>query len=599
MFGKNGTIGIGRPMFSISAVKIPTALMELSPETGLSDSHTLTRATTATVVDHEGIIRTAKAGELRVEKARRVENLFNNSENLTTWIILSGVSISDNDDGSYRLTIPIGSNSSEAIIQKNISPVLSIGNSAIQSWDIKLVSGENQFNFKNGRNTIHSSNFTITNEWGRYEGVSKIIGNTGQYFGISVATPPTIETIIDIRFPQLEDVTGQADQTASEYVSNGVLSYPYHGAGADGVKYFTTKKDGSPLDVEPYILVEKQGTNLLRSTALTTWSKNHISVLESNLIGVDEYTITETSGFGFHIFYKTATIQSGDLTYSMIAKALVTDRYIQLRPMGIGDGKAFAKFDLVNGVIAITGGSDYVSSSITPIGNGYYHCTLTANHPVAPTGVFIYITKSATIESERYDSITDNNVFIVGGVQLEQTAYPSSYIPTSGTAVTRNADVLKYDFGAGNFPQEFCYYADFEPLIDGGVSKNLGDYRLFGTDDTNGQGSEMRGLGNSSTWLIAKTSTGLAIYYTLPYNSISIHARTKIANSFQQSNQSIFKDGTQKLENTHTIIGTHSNTGTLEIANWNGAVMPMKIYSARMYPPLSEKILRKLTLPGA
>lgn len=46
---------------------------------------------------------------------------------------------------------------------------------------------------------------------------------------------------------QLENVTGQADQTASEYVSVGVLSAPYHGAGVDGVKWFNTNKDLSAI----------------------------------------------------------------------------------------------------------------------------------------------------------------------------------------------------------------------------------------------------------------------------------------------------------------------------------------------------------------
>jgi hypothetical protein len=46
---------------------------------------------------------------------------------------------------------------------------------------------------------------------------------------------------------QFENVSGQADQTASEYVSVGVLSAPFHGAGADGCKYFTTNKDGSAI----------------------------------------------------------------------------------------------------------------------------------------------------------------------------------------------------------------------------------------------------------------------------------------------------------------------------------------------------------------
>jgi len=53
--------------------------------------------------------------------------------------------------------------------------------------------------------------------------------------------------IIGVLRAQFENVTGQADQTASEYVSVGVLSAPFHGAGVDGCKYFNTNKDGSAI----------------------------------------------------------------------------------------------------------------------------------------------------------------------------------------------------------------------------------------------------------------------------------------------------------------------------------------------------------------
>lgn len=46
---------------------------------------------------------------------------------------------------------------------------------------------------------------------------------------------------------QLEDVTGQANQVASEYVSKDAIPAPYHGAGVDGVKYFATTKSGAVI----------------------------------------------------------------------------------------------------------------------------------------------------------------------------------------------------------------------------------------------------------------------------------------------------------------------------------------------------------------
>ena len=47
----------------------------------------------------------------------------------------------------------------------------------------------------------------------------------------------SVATLIDL---QTENVTGQANQNPSEYVSVGVLSTPWHGANVDGVRYFNT-----------------------------------------------------------------------------------------------------------------------------------------------------------------------------------------------------------------------------------------------------------------------------------------------------------------------------------------------------------------------
>lgn len=47
---------------------------------------------------------------------------------------------------------------------------------------------------------------------------------------------------------QMEDVTGQSDTSFGGYVSTNVLNAtPYHGANVDGVKYFDTDINGTPI----------------------------------------------------------------------------------------------------------------------------------------------------------------------------------------------------------------------------------------------------------------------------------------------------------------------------------------------------------------
>jgi hypothetical protein len=88
--------------------------------------------------------------------------------------------------------------------------------------------------------------------WFRLQALATISGNT--YFQINACdgnTSYNYTTVagktLTIAFPQSENVSGQADKTAGEYVSVGVLSAPFHGAGVDGCKYFLTNKDGSAI----------------------------------------------------------------------------------------------------------------------------------------------------------------------------------------------------------------------------------------------------------------------------------------------------------------------------------------------------------------
>lgn len=81
--------------------------------------------------------------------------------------------------------------------------------------------------------TVNHAVLNITTGYRRYSlpAFTFNAGDAGAYFLIT-NTEALAKTLF-IKNPQIEDVTGQANQKPSEYVSNGVLSAPYHGAGAD------------------------------------------------------------------------------------------------------------------------------------------------------------------------------------------------------------------------------------------------------------------------------------------------------------------------------------------------------------------------------
>ena len=233
----------------------------LSPQRG-TGSATFTRATSATVTDFEGIIKTVKSGEARFEGARRVENLLTPSATLA-----AGASIT--------VTIPAG------------TYVFSMGAGS---------NGVAGFSGTSGAGGILNQYAT---------------NRTAKTFTLTAGTFIVTASVAGLIDLQLENVTGQANQNPSEYVSNGVLSAPYHGAGADGVKYFTTQNGNTVSTVNVVVQTwldqnMKVGTMLASGSTLPTnngtiekWCYNNdpaICATDGGLYNWDEamqYSTTE------------------------------------------------------------------------------------------------------------------------------------------------------------------------------------------------------------------------------------------------------------------------------------------------------------------
>ena len=224
----------------------------LVPNLG-TGSATFTRATTATVKDHEGVLRTAIAGEARFEGARRVMNLIPSSESFATgWAAPGAASVSAN-----AMLSPIGTLTADALIEDGTTAYHRINHASVTRTSGQVIAvsvhakyaGRNLFmNWNAFCNAAGAFNLQ-TGEVTQGAGVASIEALDGGWYRCTVIgtctatgadngylqlTPTNVsgsyagDGVSGAYFwgVQLEDITGRADQTTpSEYVSVGALDY--------------------------------------------------------------------------------------------------------------------------------------------------------------------------------------------------------------------------------------------------------------------------------------------------------------------------------------------------------------------------------------
>jgi hypothetical protein len=191
----------------------------------------------------------------------------------------------------------------------------------------------------------------------------------------------------------------------------------------------------------PSWLIEPQATNIVIYSE--DFSQHNISggsIISNNILSpngsVNGDTFVENTDDSQHRIREDISVSAGTYTFSVFVKG--TDRFISLYPQDAGD--AYALFDVSNETITKTGGADYVNSSIENYGNGWYRCILNYNVNAGTSKLHIYLSNTSTNPAPTY--IGNSSEMSFYGAQLEQGGL-TSYIPTNGTAVTRNADVFQ------------------------------------------------------------------------------------------------------------------------------------------------------------
>jgi hypothetical protein len=364
--------------------------------------------------------------------------------------------------------------------------------------------------------------------------------------------------------------------------------------------------DYNPATLAPLgLLIEESRTNLLTYSEqfdnASGWTSARASVSANATTAptgttVADKIVEDTTASNTHLTFSanvsvaTATVY----TYSVYAKASGRTWFNMQIETGTGAYGATVPFCYFNlSGAGSVGTSTAATGSITSVGNGWYRCVLVATATTAASITNMRIKLATGDGAESYTGDGTSGIFVFGA-QLEAGAFPTSYIPTTTTALTRAADVASvntlspwYNSAAGTVYAELQRYA----LIPSTAFANA--WAL--SDNTNNERFICYNTGSSQTIDLAVIDGGVAQATLLAPNAITANTTIKTAFAYAVNDFAFVRDaGVVQTDTSGSLptvdrlyIGANATGG----GQWTGYLRRISYFPRR----LSNAELQTLT----
>ena len=336
----------------------------------------------------------------------------------------------------------------------------------------------------------------------------------------------------------------------------------------------------------PHILAEPQRTNEIVNSDTSDFGivRSARGVQETKLGIIEGYKYSYTSANpNINKNYSESTL--GYKTLSVYFDATNSD-YCQLNLASGGNGGTGANVLFTPSTQtfgSISENATYVrnsSANFESLGNNIYRIMLTTE--------FISYFGSTTFPIIYFG---DNSNVWIGGVQVEQGSYATSYIPNFGTAlgVTRNQDIFTRD-GIGSLinSTEGVLFVEIAAFAD------YTTYRYMGLTDGSSDNRVIILYYNSSTRIRVLLSSDGTKYFDAYYAVTSIEDFHKVALKWKENDFALWIDGVERATDTSGLAPIGLNTVSLDQAggdNFYGKVKQLQVYDTA----LTDEQLLQLT----
>jgi hypothetical protein len=523
-------------------------------------------------------VETAPDGTLTADKL--VENTNTSSHTVNA----SGVSLTS----GLAYTFSVFAKKGERTIIRPLLPVTSFsgGIESRGAW-FDLDAG---VLLSQGEAVISASISALPNGWYRVSitGTCVSSGSGGFILGLSTGDEVSSYTgdgtsglfLWGAQLEQRDAVTAYTP-TTTQPITNYI---PVLETAAAGVARF----DHNPTTFESLgLLIEEQRTNLLLYSEQfdnAAWVKSG-STITANTIVAPDGTLTgdklvENATSGSKYVRGTNTSVSSS-TVSFYAKAGERSFALVFLLTTVG---SVAWFDLSTGLIGAKQAA-VVSHSMTAVGNGWYRCT--AQFASVDTNN-VCIGVSSANDTFNYTGDGYSGIYI-WGAQLEAGAFPTSYIPTVASQVTRSADAASMtgaNFSSWYNAGEGTLYADLNSgvtslSLDGsGISRGAACLH----DGTNNNRIRF-GVNVTGAMLIANNVTQADYGFAF---SAAENTNYKIAFGYKVNSFNLANNNVLATEDTSGIVSVGvnqmaiGNSSTAGSGVLNGTIKKLAFYPLRL-----------------